>query len=227
MTHRLPSPNLRPLAFVVGLATVLGACAAAGDKASATGSTTPGALDATSATDFDTGASTASSPPEVVPSYYALHGTLSVARPDVVVDEIELVFYDASEAVVCTYQFTPGELLEVEAPDDEPLLTWWELPLAEPVTTDQPCATVPDDWSLFVGVGDYDARLDPAIVAAELDGADAYGLYLQETPDDPVWIAGLVATEAQLEGRVMPDADNLTDGVYTLRTLWLMPWTPR
>jgi len=201
----------RPLSiFLLSLSLALAACSSTGlADASA-----PSTRDATPTEDTDT-TDTAS---PVALSGYALSGTLLLdqAKGDAALLDIIMVAVDGNEA--CTEPLS----LSIQAatpPADEPITTWWEVQLD---TTDSLCG-VPDDLFRYIGIGDYDDRLDVPLVQQGFDGATPFGLYLQASDTAPVWIVGIAGTEAQLMGDEQAQPP-VVDDQYTVASLVPAPW---
>lgn len=106
--------------------------------------------------------------------------------------------------------------------DDVPLDGWWRLTLDAGIP-DAPCADWPARVS-WIGVGPYDARLDPAMNARGMLGFDVFGLYLRESQSGPVFVVGIAGTEEMLTGAQDLVGYGLIDGVYQAQSLVLMPF---
>jgi len=197
-------------------------CASSELATNAATDASPGAT--TSPPIADTGANSATTTDALVmPQSFAFEGALTVHDTASTLDGATLAFFDDADTLACTYSFT-ADLTREEAPEDEPVLRWWEVDLTTPTPEGDSCASIPDEGLvLYAGLGPYDVRLDPALAAAGLDEAEGYGLYVQ-MDDGPVWIAGLAATKAQLAGRASPDDGSVSEGTYELTTLLLLPW---
>lgn len=188
-----------------------------------------GARSPSDASTTDTASST--SPPElsVVPDDYAISGVVEIVGGE---------WGPATELTLTTYGagVDPGDVEELCAgplivaadpappPTDEPISAWWSLSVN---AVDSACEPPPELLS-HLGFGAYDARLDAGVAAQGLQGATPFGLYVQAgTPDAPVWIVGVVGSDAQLAGEELPDLEApLPDGVYHLAAVVLTPWPP-
>ncbi len=196
--------------FALSLALAVVACAETGlSDASA-----PTATDRTSTRDTgttDTSMSTAL-------SGYALSGSLRLdqAKGDAALLDIVTVAVDGNEA--CTEPLLVS-LQVATPPADEPITTWREVQLDG---TDSVCG-VPDDLFRYIGIGDYDDRLDVPLVQQGFDGATPFGLYLQTSDTSPVWIVGIAGTEAQLAGDELAQPP-VVDDEYTVAFLVPAPW---
>lgn len=102
------------------------------------------------------------------------------------------------------------------------LLGWWAIAHEEVVNVDPACAGWPAG-TLELGIGSYDARLDPAMEARNWLDADIYGLYLRPDPAGAVYLVGVVGTMALFEGsEPTVSAAPLPDETYDLETLLVL-----
>lgn len=110
-------------------------------------------------------------------------------------------------------------------PSDLALLAWWDLTLSEGAS---PCDQPLPASAVGLGLGPMDARLYPALENAGYQdpaaaGASLYSAYLRVGAGD-VWVFGVAGTAEQYAGTApVVDAGPLPDGVYTLRSLYLLP----
>jgi hypothetical protein len=93
-------------------------------------------------------------------------------------------------------------------------VAWWLVELGDGVS-EEPCSAWPArSWR--IGLGAYDVRLDPAMAARDMLGYDVYGLYLQESPSEPIYVIGIAGTAEMLAGTpdLTVEAPPLADGDY-------------
>jgi len=203
-----------PVVFL--LASLAGACSSAGlgDAASA-------GSDAATPTATDTGTWVTPPGPEV--SGYALSGRLLLDTAKGDQADLELATYGDDGAELCREPLL-AELLVAKPPADEPILAWWEVSL----DTRTSLCGVDSDLFLHLGIGAWDERLDAALAQQGLDGATAFGVYLQQDDTGPVWVIGVAGTAPQLAGDEVADAlVPLADGTYDLASLVQAPWPSR
>lgn len=148
--------------------------------------------------------------------------------------EIDLWSDASPPAVVCRHEaavlgaaaedIPVLDTLEVDAETGAGgLVGWWRLELDAGVP-DAPCPA----WAartLWVGLGPYDPRLNPALDAVGMLGTELFGLYLQEDADGPVYVVGVGGTTEMFVGGYGPDPEApppLPDGLYTAESLLLM-----
>lgn len=166
--------------------------------------------DADTDTDTDTGSSD-------LPVWWALDGTWALNQGQAAQGEarftVELRKADLTS--LCATERAAASLTVV-APAPAPLWAAWDVTLADGAGCEH---EVPQRF--VVGIGPYDAQLDPAVAKNELDAAALFGLYLQPE-DGPLVVFGVAGTDAQFEG-TPAEAPPLPDGTYTLDGLHLLP----
>ena len=190
---------------------LMSACAMSDAQVLASSDTVPG-------TDLDTGVTSTSSGEGITLDGYALSGELTLDAAGEAIASLQLTTLTTDGDVACDAPLEL-QLAGAELPPDEDLLAWWD------VTIDADGSLCGAPASLFtsIGIGAWDDRLDAALLQQGYDEALPFGLYLQASSDQPVWIVGLAATEAQLSGE--QDAQPpLTDGRYTIAFLVQTPW---
>lgn len=202
---------------------VLAGCSPGGDKFADTADT-GGNLDTTQ-TDYDTDDAETDTPGAASATWWSVQGTLVVAGGvvDPALSALEVTLHAASGAPLCVVAGPPVAVADAPLPDPG-LLSWWEVtPASEatyaPYATYGPC-TVPA--SLVLGIGPYDAALDPAAAAAGLTTTGLNGLYTAS--GDELWVFGVAGSPAQFS----EDADALTvaplpDGELYVTGLHLLP----
>lgn len=100
-----------------------------------------------------------------------------------------------------------------------PVWSWWRVQLdASAETADCPAWPAQRWW---LGVGGYDARLDPAVYAAQLQGTELYGLYLM-AEGAPLYVVGVAGTPAMYGGEPGLAVSPLVAGNYLARSLVLL-----
>ncbi len=203
-----------PLVFL--LASSAGACSSAdvGDEARAS-------TDPETSTAFDTGRQV--TPPGPEASGYALSGRLLLDATKGDRADLELATYGEDGAELCREPLV-AELLVAEPPPAEPVLAWWGVSLD---TRTSQCG-VDSDLFLHLGIGAWDDRLDVPLAQQGLDGATAFGLYVQQDDPGPVWVLGIAGTAPQIAGDEVADAlVPLADGTYDVTSLVQAPWPSR
>jgi hypothetical protein len=191
-----------------------GCSAAGGDKAGSYDATYPGGPDGLGTPDSDTArASTASDAP---PIWLTVDGDLVITGgvPDPLASELRYTGLDAGRVETCATVGAPTAFTPVDPPPDD-LLSWWDI--TGPV---DPGCQVPT--TLRLGIGAYDAILDPAVAIADVTGTP-YGLYTA-APDGSLWIFGVAGTSENFDGALPPvDTPPLPDGAWRLESLVLLP----
>ncbi|MBX2796673.1 MAG: hypothetical protein KTR31_03355 [Myxococcales bacterium] len=169
-------------------------------------------------------------PSESTPSFWSVSGTLDVSKGQVQLDTstLEVGLWNDSAELLCSL---PLPLLGV----GQPILPKTEALLFQWTGLDHD-AGLPDKgidcpmWpagSLELGIGLYDAALDPAMDAAGQLGADVYGFYVRPTTADPVYLVGIARTAGLKEGTDSTvEAPPLPDGAYEVDTLVLLSAPP-
>jgi len=154
--------------------------------------------------------------------YWSVTGTVNFVDGEVVdlVSSLTITVLDSARVELCG--FTAGA--PVPAPDwttDEvELIGWWQMELSSGVAE---CR-----WQVpslaTVGLGPVDPGLQPALAASALSDVDVYGLYVQTSDADPVYVFGVAGTTEHLSGAAQTvDLAPLPDGLYELRPLHLLP----
>lgn len=166
-------------------------------------------------------------------AYYALNlgfelvGGTAEANGQIQYPVLSVELYsDADEPeVVCRHEVPiVGDVVEQPFPDNTavPLIVWWQLDLDVGVPDD-----LCPDWparTWWIGLGPYDRRLDPMMAERGSLGFDVYGLYLQESLTEGVYIVGMAGTNEMISGATgLTVVDGpLPDGQYQAESLLLM-----
>lgn len=95
------------------------------------------------------------------------------------------------------------------------MLVWWDV--VGP--TDLGCHL---PTTLRLGIGPYDALLDPFVDAAGIAGTP-YGLYTAAVDTELLWVFGVAGTLANFNGEVPLEDPPLPDGTYRIESLVLLP----
>jgi len=160
----------------------------------------------------------------------SLDGTVIVNEGliDLGLSELEITLFAGSEPL-CTGMLVLDESEPVELDsDDVDASSAWELEVSAGAEALDACA-LPPTLSLTLGAVPYDAALAPAAESAgfEDSAGSVYGAVAQLAPSEPVYLFGLLGTDAQFDGDVAADpAAPLEDGAYSLETLYLLPLPP-
>jgi hypothetical protein len=206
----------RTQALLPILAAALSAVACGGDQAKDASTSAPTATESTADT------ATTTSPDSPDPVGYALDGELLIDSTDGDRVDLAITTWD-TDGVACSEPL-PAQLEAAEAPAGEPIAAWWTVTLDVSASL----CDVPADLFSELGVGAWDAELDVALAQQGLEGATAFGLYLRPANDGPVWLVGVVGTDAQLAGDDLADPSApLSDDVYALASLVQTPWPAR
>lgn len=206
---------------LVPIAALLVGCSASG-KYDAASDASSAPSPTTSGDDDDDGTTTPI--PTEGPRWRTLEGVVQVAAGalDPAGTLLGASYYLDDLTQLCEAEWAVEAVASPPAPEGEPLLVWWELTLG-PASGTCP-GHVAQPLSITFGLGAYDPRLDVALTAHGLDGADGYGLYVADPASDEVWIVGVAGTTEQLAGRAGPSAEPpLADGEYELVPLILAP----
>ncbi len=158
----------------------------------------------------------------------SLQGVLTVVDGNIIAEQsrLEITLF-ASELELCTADVW---VVSVEpSVVDDPNVTassWWTLSLAQGDTTAALNCDAPVPATLGLGAAPYDAQLASAADSAgfEDDGGALYSALAQFGAGEPVYLFGVLGTDAQFDG--MPAGDpsaQIEDGTYTLSTLYLLP----
>lgn len=176
----------------------------------------------TSDVSFDTGGS-ATAAPEA--RWFSLDGQLAVRDGNVSLEAslFTLGFWGESNlapSLYCSVASSVTATTAVSPTPDPALLGWWEVVL----TDDGSCPSSPGPLSLSLGIGPYDALLDPAMDQEGLEAGSWNGAYLALNDQDTVWVFGILGTADQATG-VAPALRRspVPDGDYLLTTLHLLP----
>ncbi|MEQ1505368.1 MAG: hypothetical protein ABMB14_24260 [Myxococcota bacterium] len=175
--------------------------------------------------------------------YYSVGGRVSAAAGEWTVEPgvttLDVGLYGATGELLCSHA-VPVLSAVAEPPDTTvdtladtggavPAYGWWRADLDDGVP-DGPCPPWPSR-SMYLGIGAYDHRLDPAMLERGMLDLDVYGLYVQKAlPEDapptplPTWLIGVAGTSAMFAGAAGLTVDEapLPDGAYQLRTLVLL-----
>ena len=159
----------------------------------------------------------------------AVDGVLAITggAVDVGASSLTLRYYDGS-TLVCERTATVDASEGIVSPDpDVAAAAWWRLSLSG--QEGDGCASqVPA--SVDLGFAAPDPRLEAATASAGFEPGAASALYsvlLHPQDTDVVWIFGVAGTVDQMDGLADPvDGDAVTDGVYEVTTVYLVPWTP-
>jgi hypothetical protein len=219
------SPYWLPSVLLLLTVGAVACSSAGGDEANATSGWADTGYASSTASDVDSaGAPTATSSDQAIPpAWYTLDGVLDLQGDSATLAWAELSFYDDGQQVQCIATYLASPLEASQAPEGEPIVGWWSTLLSDPTADGGDCGAIPAELPLTFGLGDYDARLDPALTAQGYDGSTPFALY-QLAPDDTVWLTGIAGTEEHLRGRVEPvPEESLLDGSYELATLFLLP----
>jgi len=200
---------------VIGLAACSGKGGDKGDASSgyASGGDAAPPSDETAATSGSADTALTDNTP---PTWLLVTGEVTVLDgvPDPLTSVIRLAGLDADQLVLCEVEAAPLAFEPVEPPPAG-LLGWWDIAIPEAKT----CllSTV-----VRLGIGPYDALLDPALDAAGISGTP-YGMYTP-SPEDELWIFGVAGTPANFTGAEPPVTEEpLPDGPYRLESLVLLP----
>jgi hypothetical protein len=214
-----------PLLAAVALTLAVGVGCAEHSLSSGRADMAGGAFDEADSDDafLDT-ASPAPSDEQALPVYWSLDGDLAVQGGIVDLDLSGFVVrtWDAELEAVCAYDVAISAAVSAPIPEAElGLIGWFELDLASAMEDNAACP----DWqarSLALGLGDYDARLDPALDAHGWEQSQPYGLYLQE-PGQPLYVVGVGGTRDHFDGDVgLQTAGPIEDGLYELHSVVLL-----
>ncbi len=183
-------------------------------------------MDQPSIADLDTATgSVPEAPTTPEPTYYSLDGIVEIedglavrAASSIVMS----VWYDG-DGPACSDLTDIGLLDDADrATLDVELLTWWDVTVSLPAGATCSGLGAPTDFQL--GIGPYDTRLDPTLVALELPTDTLYGLYLRHTPSHALYIFGVAGTSEQFSGVGAPVLQPpLDDGSYEFVALHLIP----
>lgn len=203
------------------LLLLLGCSPGVFDGAMDEGDDTAGASDS----GFDTaesGADTADSDGQLLPTWYTVDGLLPVTGGAAVTKGAELSFVVVDVDAETTVCEVPLDLtgLEVATPPVDGVQLWWELPT---VAFGDTCAEgLPG--SLGVGIGEMGADVLAELGAAglESDAEVLYGAYVQ-AGEGPVYIYGWAAPgDPYSDAELPPVSDPPLDGLYELGPLYLL-----
>ena len=202
--------------ILAALALLLGCSADYAVKAS-TATPTPSGTASGTAAGTDTGTTQSTNQP----AYFALLGSIAVVgeQVDPLMSTLEVDYRNEDGDPICSGIRPVLEASATVNPDPAvPLFGLWSLTLDV-----SPCGVFGPD-AIAVGIGAWDGELTPAAEAENLEGAELYGLYLGT---EPTVVFGATGTSEQFAGSVPPvPAAPLPDGVYQLRTLYLLPLQP-
>lgn len=154
-------------------------------------------------------------------AYYALLGSIALVgeQVDLAMSTVEVDYRNVDGEPICSgIRPLVDATSEVNPDMSVPLFGLWSLSLDV-----SPCGDFGPD-TLEIGIGAWDAELTPAAESENLVGEQLYGLYLGTAP---TVVFGATGTSEQFAGVTPPvDAAPLPDGVYQLRTLYLLPLAP-
>lgn len=159
------------------------------------------------------------------PVFFAVDGILTVTNDDVDLGQstVSMDYRNAAgDSIDCTEVRTLSTAtLLVNDDPDLPLFGWWDVTFEASVD----CPYGPD--ALTLGIGAWDNELDAAAAAKNLIGSELYTLYARQSPTSPVFSFGAAGTSEQFNGTTPPATEApLPDGVYQLRTLFLLTVDP-
>ena len=176
---------------------------------------------ATSTEDADTAGPTPGESDVADPVWLALDANFVVIGgvPDAT-STLTWTLLDAAAEGTCSESVTVVAATSVLPPDgDIAAYAWWTVTLSEPSL----CGVVlPTELS--IGIGPWNAALQPAADHAGLEDVALYGLFLSVVAPD-AWIIGAAGTNAQFTGGApLVSAPPLPDDTYSLASLVLLPW---
>ncbi len=159
-----------------------------------------------------------------MPTFWSIDGELAVLAGEIDAASSSAVVrtWDDMSQAVCAYELTVESSTPAAFDDpDVVMFGWWTLNLSLGIADDARCP----DWpatELTLGIGEYDARLDPALHAHGWSSSSVYGLYLQQA-DGPLYLVGVSGTTAQLDGDQPSEVlAPPGDGIYELHSVVLL-----
>ena len=176
---------------------------------------------------------------QVEATWWSLSGSLTITDGVVGKSDAALTLAFSGEAdgnTVSVCDATPTLLAVTPSEPTDPdveFAQWWTVELTVP----NPLGCVPSSFaeesagplSFGLGVGPVDPLLGPALDAAGYpwdpwSGA-LHGLYLQTSPNDPLYVFGVTGTASQLSSTSPTPVEEgaLPDGTYQLQSLYLIP----
>ena len=212
-----------PRILAIAVASIaLSACAAEMSLEASGGAPTSSDSEATSSTPpppYDSGGLA-----EPTPVWWSLDGSLALVGQEIdpLASTLQIDLWSADLLLLCTLDVPIDGALSVTPPaTEQALVTWWSIDHLDG-TSSASCGEWPAG-TLSLGFGAYDPRLDPALDAQGLLGQDVFGLYLQLSPEDPVYVVGVAGTTDLLDGLTSTTTVPLPDDQYQLESLLVLP----
>ncbi len=158
----------------------------------------------------------------------SLQGVLTVADGNIITEQSSLeitLFTGSRELCTADVSIQASEQSVVDDPEVT-ASSWWTLTLAQGDTPEALSCNAPVPSTLGLGAAPYDAQLASAADGAgfEDDGSALYSALAQFGAGEPVYLFGVLGTDAQFDGTFGGDPSaQVEDGMYTLNTLYLLP----